>query len=66
MAVEMIIDQWNPTNRRYRVETLWYGPKSCVLYKGGPTRRVPGRKTMSREEESWVDEEGVRHRGQDE
>jgi hypothetical protein len=26
MAVEMIIDQWNPSNVRYRRETFCYGP----------------------------------------
>ena len=66
MAVEMIIDQWNPSKRRYRFETFCYGPKSCRLYKAGPTRKVPGRKGMSWEEEDWVDEEAVGHRGMDE
>ncbi|MFB0555220.1 MAG: hypothetical protein ACETWQ_18085 [Phycisphaerae bacterium] len=28
-----------------------YGPKSCSFYKAGPTRKVPGRKGMSWEEE---------------
>ena len=28
MAVEMIIDQWNPSKRRYRTETFCYGPRS--------------------------------------
>ena len=46
MPVEMIIDQWNPANKRYRFETWCYGPKSCALYKAGPVRTVPGR--MSR------------------
>ena len=34
-----------------------YGPKSCSLYRAGPTRKVPGRKGMSWEEEDWVDED---------
>ncbi len=62
MAVEMIIDQWNPTNRRYRTETFCYGPKSCSLYKAGPKRVVPGRKGMRWVEEDWVDEEATSHR----
>jgi hypothetical protein len=66
MAVEMIIDQWNPGNKRYRTETFCYGPKSCSFYKAGPTRKVPGRKGMSWEEEDWVDEDAVAHRGMDE
>jgi hypothetical protein len=65
MAVEMIIDQWNPKQKRYREETFCYGPLSCRLYKPGPTRKVPGRKGMSWEEEDWVDEDSVRHRGLD-
>ncbi len=32
MPVEMIIDQWNPSRRRYRTETFCYGPLSCRLY----------------------------------
>jgi len=65
MAVEMIIDQWNPSQRRYRQETFCYGPLSCPVYKAGPTRKVPGRKGMSWEEEDWVDQDAVSHRGPD-
>ena len=66
MPVEMIIDQWNPSNKRYRFETFCYGPKSCKSYKAGPTRIVPGRKGMSWEEPDWVDEENTDHRSDDE
>jgi len=66
MAVEMIIDQWNPSQKKYRQETFCYGPKSCSFYKPGPTRKVPGRKGMSWEEEDWVDEDATSHRGMDE
>ncbi len=66
MAVEMIIDHWNPSQRRYRTETFCYGPLSCPLYKAGPTRKVPGRRGMSYEEEDWVDEDETRHREPDE
>jgi len=66
MPVEMIIDQWSPGQKRYRFETFCYGPKSCPLYKAGPTRKVPGRKGMSWEEEDWVDEDATAHRGDDE
>lgn len=66
MAVEMIIDHWNPSNRRYRTETFCYGPLSCRLYKAGPCRKVPGRKGMSWTEEDWVDEDAVSHRDPDE
>jgi len=65
MAVEMIIDQWNPGQKRYREETFCYGPLSCCSYKPGPTRKVPGRNGMSWEEEDWVDQDAVRHRGPD-
>jgi hypothetical protein len=37
MPVEMIIDQWNPSQKRYRFETFCYGPKSCALYRPGPS-----------------------------
>ena len=66
MAVEMIIDHWNPRVRRHREETFCYGPKSCPSFKSGPTRKVPGRRGMSWEEEDWVDEEDTAHRGFDE
>jgi hypothetical protein len=66
MAVEMIIDHWNPSLRKYRQETFCYGPKSCKLYKSGPPRRVPGRKGMSWTEENWVDEDATSNRTDDE
>ena len=65
MPVEMIIDHWNPTNTRYRRETFCYGPKSCSSYAAGPTRKVPGRRGMSYEEEDWIDEDATAHRGLD-
>jgi hypothetical protein len=66
MPVEMIVDQWNPSQRRYRFETFCYGPKSCSLYRAGPTRKVPGRRGMVWEEEDWVDEDATAHRGENE
>jgi hypothetical protein len=66
MAVEIIVDQWNPRQKRYRLETFCYGPKSCPLYKAGPIRKVPGRKGMVWEEEDWVDEDATAHRTMDE
>ena len=65
MAVEMIIDQWDPRKKKHRVETFCYGPLSCSLYKAGPTRKVPGRKGMVYEEEDWVDEDATGHRDED-
>ena len=65
MPVEMIIDQWNPSKKQYRFETFCYGPKSCPFYRAGPTRKVPGRRGMSWEEEDWVDEDDTSHRGPD-
>ena len=65
MPVEMIIDHWNPSKKRYRFETFCYGPKSCAFYRAGPTRKVPGRKGMSYTEEDWVDEDATSHRGPD-
>jgi len=46
MPVVIIVDHWQPQNKRYRYETFCYGPKSCRLYKPGPRRRVPGRRGM--------------------
>jgi len=66
MAVEMIIDQWNPGQKRYRTETFCYAPKSCKYDKAGPNRKVPGRKGMMWEEPDWVDEENTAHKGPDE
>ena len=66
MAVEMIIDHWNPQRRRYRTETFCYGPKSCRFYQAGPVRTVPGRKGMVWQEEDWVDEDATHHRAMDE
>lgn len=65
MPVEMIIDHWNPSKKRYRFETFCYGPKSCSLYRAGPPRKVPGRKGMSYTEENWVDEDATLNRGLD-
>lgn len=62
MPVDMIIDQWNPSRRRYRTETFCYGPLSCPLYKAGPARTVPGRRGMTYTEEDWVDDEATSHR----
>jgi hypothetical protein len=63
MPVEMIIDQWNPSRRRYRTETFCYGPLSCRLYQAGPVRTVPGRRPgMIYTEEDWVDKEATSHR----
>jgi hypothetical protein len=66
MPVEIIVDQWNPSRKRYRFETFCYGPKSCAFYKAGPIRKVPGRRGMVWEEEDWVDEDQTAHRGPDE
>lgn len=66
LAVEIVVDQWNPRQKRYRTETFCYGPKSCLLYRAGPTRKVPGRRGMVWEEEDWVDQDAIAHRTMDE
>jgi len=65
MPMEMIIDHWNPSKKRYQFERFCYGPKSCSFYRAGPARKVPGRKGMSYTEEDWVDEDATSHRGPD-
>jgi len=65
MPVELIIDHWNPDEKKYRTETFCYGPKSCRFYRPGPSRKVPGRRGMTFDEEDWVDEEETAHRGPD-
>ena len=65
MAVEMIIDHWNPDRKKHRREAFCYGPKSCRFYRPGPTRKVPGRRGMSFDEGDWVDEQDTEHRGTD-
>lgn len=62
MPVEIIVDHWNPGEKRNRFETFCYGPKACEFYKAGATRKVPGRRGMTWEEEDWVDEEATAHR----
>ena len=66
MAVAMIVDQWNPSQRRYRTETFCYGPRRCPFYRSGPARKVPGRRGMTHTEEDWIDEEATSRRGPDE
>jgi hypothetical protein len=51
---------------KYCFETFHYGPKSCSLYRPGLTRKVPGRREASWEEEDWIGEEATVHRGDDE
>ncbi len=64
MPVELILDHWNMSRVRYRVETFCYGPKACAFHKPGPTRKVPGRRPgVFWEEEDWVDQEAIAHRG---
>jgi hypothetical protein len=66
ILLEMIIDHWNPSKRRYRTETFCYGPRSCLLYRSGPARKVPGRRGMSYTEEDWIDDDATSHRSLDE
>ena len=51
MPTEIIIDQWNPSKKRWRLETHCYGPKDCLRYRAGAARKVPGRKPWM----VWVD-----------
>ncbi len=62
MPVEITIDHWNPSKKRYRSETFCYGPLNCPKYRAGPPRKVPGRNGMTYVEEDWVDEDATSHR----
>ena len=66
MPVEIIVDQWDSSKREYRFESFCYGPKSCLFYRAGPTRKVPGRSGIVWEEEDWIDKDATAHRGPDE
>jgi len=66
MAVEVIVDHWNPERKLHCFETFCYGPKACKSYKAGATRKVAGRRGMTWEEEDWIDEEATSHREMDE
>ena len=52
MATEVIVDQWNPSNKKWRYETHCYGPEGCPNYCAGSPLSVPGRKGMV-----WVDDD---------
>ena len=45
MPTQIILDHWNPSKVKWRVETHCYGPRGCPRYKAGPPYRVPGRKS---------------------
>ena len=53
MATEMIIDQWDPSNKRWRFETHCYGPRDCPRYRAGRPYRVQGRKPWM----VWVEDD---------
>ena len=53
MATEIIIDQWNPSKKRWRQETHCYGPRDCARYRAGAARKVPGRKPWM----VWIDDD---------
>ncbi len=42
MPVEMIIDQWNPQQRRYRFETFCYGPQELPASQSQAHQEGPG------------------------
>jgi len=65
MPVEIIIDKWNPSKKKYRFETFCYGPKSCEFYRAGPTRKVPGHGGLTYEIENWIEDEMTSHRRED-
>lgn len=52
MITEIIIDQWNPSKKRWRTEPHCYGPRDCPRYRAGKPRIVQGRKPGM----VWVDD----------
>ena len=59
MPTEIIIDQWDPSRKRWRSETHCYGPRDCPRYRPGRPYRVPGRKPGM----VWVDDDVERDKG---
>jgi hypothetical protein len=53
MPTEIILDHWNPSKVRWRLETHCYGPRDCARYRAGAPRKVPGRKPWM----VWVDDD---------
>jgi hypothetical protein len=53
MATQIIIDQWNPSQVKWRYETHCYGPRDCPRYRPGKPYRVQGRKS----DMVWVDDD---------
>jgi hypothetical protein len=53
MVTEIIIDQWNPSKKRWRLEPHCYGPRDCPWYRAGAARKVPGRKSWM----VWIDDD---------
>jgi hypothetical protein len=51
MPTEIIVDQWNQSKVRWRMETHCYGPRDCPRYRAGAARKVRGRKPGM----VWVD-----------
>ena len=43
MTTEMIVDHWNPSKKKYRIESHCYGPGACPNYRPGRPYTVPGR-----------------------
>ena len=62
MAVEIVLDKWDPRYRRHRYETFCYGPLACPSYRAGRLRTVPWKGGPAWEEPAWIDEEETGHR----
>jgi len=44
MPTEVIVDRWDGSRTRWRLETHCYGPHGCPRYRAGRRRTAPGRK----------------------
>ncbi len=59
MPTEITVDQWDPSNKRWRFETHCYGPRDCPMYRPGRPYRAPGRKPGM----VWEDDDVEREKG---
>ena len=65
MPVEIIIDNWNPSKKKYRFETFCYGLLNCKLCKAGLNQKMEGRNAMVYVEKDCFDAMNVNNKESD-